>query len=200
MKNFPTTVSPPREWLTQRKWLNMKKKYGQRVSWHSHTQSLEVWIGEKVRHIRRIRTKGVSRINTLRPRQNDRHFPDDIFKRIFMNENTWISNKNSLKFDPKGPINNITAFVRIMVWHRPGDKPLFEQMMVRLPTHMCVTPAQWVKENKTHPGVKGHTNWDVLTPTRQYEKLQIRIWNILHWTFSAAYQNVRHITGSSLNI
>ena len=26
-------------------------------------------------------------VNTLRPRQNGRHFPDDIFKCIFLNEN-----------------------------------------------------------------------------------------------------------------
>ena len=26
-------------------------------------------------------------INTLRPRQDGRHFPDDIFKCIFLNEN-----------------------------------------------------------------------------------------------------------------
>ena len=30
-------------------------------------------------------------VNTLRPRQNGRHFPDDIFKWIFLNENVWIS-------------------------------------------------------------------------------------------------------------
>ena len=36
--------------------------------------------------------------NTLRPRQNGRHFPDDIFKSIFLNENVWISIKISLKF------------------------------------------------------------------------------------------------------
>ena len=43
-------------------------------------------------------------INTLRPRQNGRHFADDTFKRIFMNENVRISIKMSLKFVPKGPI------------------------------------------------------------------------------------------------
>ena len=30
-------------------------------------------------------------VNTLRPRQNGRHVPDDIFKWIFLNENAWIS-------------------------------------------------------------------------------------------------------------
>ena len=32
-------------------------------------------------------------INTLRPRENGRHFADDIFKHIFSNENVWISIK-----------------------------------------------------------------------------------------------------------
>ena len=50
-------------------------------------------------------------INTLRPRQNSRFFPDDIFKCIFLNENVWISIKISLKFVPKGPINNILPLV-----------------------------------------------------------------------------------------
>ena len=49
--------------------------------------------------------------NTLRLRQNGRHFPDDIFKCIFLNENVLISIKISLKFVPKGQINNITALV-----------------------------------------------------------------------------------------
>ena len=84
-------------------------------------------------------------INTLRPRQNGRHFPDNTFKRIFLNENVRILIKISLKFVPKGPINNIPALVQIMAWHRPGDKPLSEPMMVSLPTHICVTRPQWVK-------------------------------------------------------
>ena len=50
-------------------------------------------------------------VNTLRPRQNDRHFPDDIFKWIFLNENVWILINISLKFVPKGLINNIPALV-----------------------------------------------------------------------------------------
>ena len=45
-------------------------------------------------------------INTLRPRQNGRCFADDTFKRIFLNENVRISIKISLKFVPKGLIDN----------------------------------------------------------------------------------------------
>ena len=72
-------------------------------------------------------------INTLRPRQNGRHFADDIFKYIFLNENVWILVKNSLKYVPKGPINNIPALVQIMAWCQSGDKPLSEPMMAGLP-------------------------------------------------------------------
>ena len=83
--------------------------------------------------------------NTLRPRQNGRHFPEDIFKCIFVNENIFIPTKSSLKFVPNGSINNIPALVQIMAWCRPGDKPLSEPMMVDLPTHICVARPQWVK-------------------------------------------------------
>ena len=86
-----------------------------------------------------------SAFNTLRPRQNGRHFPDDIFKCIFLNENVWISISISLKFVPEGPINNIPALVQIMAWRRPGDKPLSEPMQVNLLTHICVTRPQCVK-------------------------------------------------------
>ena len=83
-------------------------------------------------------------LNTLRPRQNGRPSADDIFKCIFLNENVWIPIKISLKFVPKGPINNIPAMVQIIAWRRPGDKPLSEPMVVSLPTHICVARPQWV--------------------------------------------------------
>ena len=78
-------------------------------------------------------------INSLRPRQNGRHFADDIFKSILLNENIWMSINISLKYVPKGPINYIPALVQIMAWRRPGDKPLSEPMMVSLLTHICIT-------------------------------------------------------------
>ena len=93
---------------------------------------------------------GRSCVNTLRPRRNGQHFPDDSFKHIFFNENVWISLNISLKFVPKGPINNIPALVQIMAWRRPGVKPLSEPMMVNLLTHVCVTRPQWVKVMRTH--------------------------------------------------
>ena len=97
--------------------------------------------------------------NTLRPRQNGRHLPYDIFKCIFFNENTWISITFSLKFVPKGPINNIPALVQIMAWRRSGDKPLSEPMMVSLTTHICVTQPQWVKKNRPICIITNYFHW-----------------------------------------
>ena len=57
-------------------------------------------------------------INTLRPRQNGRQFADDLFKRIFLNENVCILTKISLKLVPRDPIYNISALVQIMAWRR----------------------------------------------------------------------------------
>ena len=105
--------------------------------------------------------------NTLRPRRSEQHFADDIFKRIFFNENVWISIKISLRFVPKGPINNIPALVQIMAWRRPGDKPLSEPMMVSLTTHICVTRPQWV--NST-----GATIWRCLIVLASVNQLRSR--------------------------
>ena len=72
--------------------------------------------------------------NTFRPRQHGGRFEDDTFKCIFLNENVIISIEISLKFVPKGPINNIPSLVQITAWHQPGDKPSSEAMIVGLLT------------------------------------------------------------------
>ena len=85
-------------------------------------------------------------INTLSdPRQDERHFADDIFTCIFFNENCCILIKFSLKYARKGPIDNNPPLVQIMAWRRSDDKPLSEPIMISLPTHICVTRPQWVK-------------------------------------------------------
>ena len=69
-------------------------------------------------------------INPLKPRQNCRHFPEDISKCIFLSENVWISIKISLNFVPKGLMNSIPGLIQtvtwLMAWRRPGDKLLSE--------------------------------------------------------------------------
>ena len=93
------------------------------IGWYFHNHSQV--DANHCRHLdqscnhHQINSSVFSQINTLKPRKNGRHFAD-IFKCIFMNENAWISIEISLKFVPKGPINNITALVQIMAWCRPG--------------------------------------------------------------------------------
>ena len=103
-----------------------------------------------------------ARINTLRPRQNVRHFPDDTFKCVFLNEIVWNLLNISLKFVPRVRINTIPALVQIMTWRRPGAKPLSEPMVVSLLMHICVTRPQWVNRAadcsyKLHSEFSGNT-------------------------------------------
>ena len=102
----------------------------------------------------------------LRPRQNGRHFADDIFKCIFLNENLWISIKISLKFVPKGPINNIPALVQVMAWRRSGDKPLSDPMMVKS-TDAYTRHSASMSEVKVYlisEFSAGLTHWGLVTP------------------------------------
>ena len=59
---------------------------------------------------------------------------DDIFKSIFSNENDRIPFPISLKFVPRSPIDDNPAWVHVMAWHRIGDRPLSEPMMLQF-TH-----------------------------------------------------------------
>ena len=88
--------------------------------------------------------------NTLRPRKDGRHFAHNILTCIFFNRNCCILIKFSLKYVCKGPIDNNPSLVQIMAWRRSGDKPLSEPMMISLPSHICVTRPQWVKQNYFH--------------------------------------------------
>ena len=60
-----------------------------------------------------------------------------------------ISIKISLKFFPKGPVDNNPALVQIRAWRRPGDRPLSEPMLVSVLTHIWVVRPQWVKGEPT---------------------------------------------------
>ena len=69
-------------------------------------------------------------LNKLSPRQNGRHFPDDIFKRIFLNLNVWIN--ISLKLFLRGSINNILLTSYCLL------------------THICITWPKWVNNTSNH--------------------------------------------------
>ena len=65
------------------------------------------------------------------PGQNGRHFTDDILKYIFLNEKYCNLIRISMKFVPKGPIDNKWALFQVMDWRRTGDKPLSETMLTQ---------------------------------------------------------------------
>ena len=70
-------------------------------------------------------------LNSSPQGQNGRHFADDSFKGIFMNEKFFFSIQISLKFVPKGLIDNKAALVQVMAWRRTGDKPLPEPILTQ---------------------------------------------------------------------
>ena len=56
---------------------------------------------------------------------------DDIFKWIFLNENDRIPIQISLKFVPRGSIDNKLTLVQVMAWRWTGDKPSPEPVMIQ---------------------------------------------------------------------
>ena len=76
-------------------------------------------------------TQTGSRFNSSPPGQNGRHFADNIFTCIFTNEKFCILITISLKFVPKGLIDNMLALVQVIAWHLTGDKPLSEPVMTQ---------------------------------------------------------------------
>ena len=77
-----------------------------------------------------------TQLNTSRPIQNGRHFPDDRFKCLFLNGNIWINIEIPMYFVPGGQINNIPALFQMMAWRRLDDKRLSEPMLVVLLAHI----------------------------------------------------------------
>ena len=69
--------------------------------------------------------------DTLSPKHNGRHFTNNIFKHIFLNENflIWIKFHWNMFL--------MEALVHIMAWRRIGDKPSSEAMFVCF-TNACM--------------------------------------------------------------
>ena len=61
-------------------------------------------------------------INTLKPRQNGRHFAD--FYTHFLEWKVGISIEILLKVVPNGEINNIPALLQVIDWRRPGGQTI----------------------------------------------------------------------------
>ena len=99
----------------------------------------------------------------------------------WMKINIWNSIEISLKFIPKGPINNIPALVQKVAWLLlyVGYKPLSEPMFISL-THICVNRSQWVKPRISCAAL---TKFTV-----DLSKLCTKSWNMLRQR-----QNVCHL-------
>ena len=72
-------------------------------------------------------------------------FADDIFKRIFLDKNVIISIQYSLKFVPKGPIDNKSALVLGNGLRLFGAKPLPEPVLTQF--------IKCMNSNSTYRGV-----------------------------------------------
>ena len=83
----------------------------------------------------------LSLFNTLRPRQNGRHFFWRHFEMHFL-QIVVFSFKFHWKLSPNGPINNNLALVQIVAWRRWGDKPSFGSMMAGSIDAQMVTKSQ----------------------------------------------------------
>ena len=98
-------------------WLLLLVKYPtiEFRQWCVNTHSRIMWMQFPMQSLKCAIVKSLaSFINTLRPRQNGRHFAYDIFKCIFLDENAWNLFKITLKFVPKVRMNNISALVQLM--------------------------------------------------------------------------------------
>ena len=110
-------------------------------------------------------------VNILRPGQNGPHFPDNIFKWIFLNGMIWISIKISLKFVSRGPNNNIPALIQIMAWHHPSMSWIILCHSILGEWH-----DRWVKSHKSY-----HKCHDVysLAPRRCNSNLKSIIFKLI---------------------
>ena len=107
---------------------------------------------------------------------------------------------------PEGPINDIQSLVQVMAWRRPGDKPLSEPMRDSLPTHICVTRPQWVKQYLTIAPVPAKQPWwiwintscefimnDCVTTTKQSTTKSFAYflgYTVSWWSWKTIYQRL----------
>ena len=69
----------------------------------------------------------------------------EVWQYISLTENFCASIQILLKFAFKGPINNKTTLVQVMVWRHTTDKPLTEPIMKY--NHACISQIQQASMN-----------------------------------------------------
>ena len=78
-------------------------------------------------------------VNTWRPRQDCRHFPDYIFKQILLNQNVTIPNKLCINLFRKFPNDNKSILTHVMALYRIVTSRYLKQRCPSPTTHTCVT-------------------------------------------------------------
>ena len=77
-----------------------------------------------------------------------------------------------------------------MAWHRPGNKPLSEPMVVSSLMHICATRPQWDKYSLRYP-----QPWDQTNRTGAGSDLIINIQNVIHASINYAKHVLSRIIG-----
>ena len=123
--------------VVQTEWLNgfVKKWIGCWNQIHWYYCSLGVFVEETLSplHIGKTFMTNLGLAGEIRhidlslPGQNGRHFPDDIFKCIFMTEKFRIMIRISLKFVPMGSIDNKSALIQVMAWRHQATSHYLSQ-------------------------------------------------------------------------
>ena len=117
-------------------------------------------------------------LNKLRPRQNDWHFAEDIFRIIFRGENIWIAITIWRKFIPKRSIDNTSGLVKVRPQRRIGGKLLRDTVQLRI----------YASPDLNELTEKNNENYHKTNPEYYHEKtyyLDIWIWRLLEhsWIF-----------------
>ena len=119
-------IKSPKIWVSMRAitfcWCVLWKAC---ITWHFWARNRKLTFSWKI-----TPQGAIPPLNSSLPGQNGHCFTYDIFRYIFVNEKFCTLIKISLKFVPKGPIDNNPALVQIMAWHRIGDKPLSKPMLI----------------------------------------------------------------------
>ena len=105
------------------------------VSWRISSTATPLFVQQQLHHL-----------NTLRPRQNDRHCEDHIFKRIFLIEIYCICIRNSLKYIyvSRVQLSSCQGWFRWCLGAEQATSHYLKQYWHGLLTHICVTRPQWI--------------------------------------------------------
>ena len=128
----------------------------------------------------------------LRPKSNGRHFPDDIFKCIFLNENIWIWIQISLKFVPKSP-----ALVQIMAWRRPG--PVYWRIYASLSCNE-LKKALDIQCLFSSANTLRCFQFCLKSFVKHFSKFRSRLDTISHWKFIPTPATVHNVMKYSSNL